>query len=466
MRTLRLSAFSLLSLIPVLGLGCSGDEGDSEPVTVDDTGSSCVSDDDCLSNEICDETAACVTGDRDNDAASATPLQDDGEDTHYYTGSGHIEPAGDVDWYAYTSLGGHFVRVDTIVDDEELDTDLLDTVVTIYDPAGNLLAQEDEHPAGSVGTYDSVAFAYLAEAGTYTITVEDVAGRSAPDVTYTLSVKNIGSGGDEPDSVQTTGSSLGLTGADLWYSVPVVLNRGDGTADTADYVRLTLPWSDTFLGFVTTLSPNGSDLTEALTLYNSAGTVVMRKDDPSVESVAGICNSEDDSYVLKVEDVNGGGGSTYWGIIFALVREEGYGNARESEPNEAPGQAEALVAQDQNPDVGSWVAGYGSGHIDTLNDVDVWTLNVDFDGAYLSVFYGAQTYGGLLLANVEIVGSDDTIVATMDATEGTDGTIWNAGPVPAGVYTVRFSGSDANTAYGEGAFYQFAFHASTSPLEP
>ena len=49
---------------------------------------------------------------------------------------------------------------------------------------------------------------------------------------------------------------------------------------------------------------------------------------------------------------------------------------------------------------------------------------------------------------------------------GTDGTIWNAGPVPAGVYTVRFSGSDANTAYGEGAFYQFAFHASTSPLEP
>lgn len=459
---------SRLALAPLTPLAlaalwaCSGKDADTEPGTdstpVADT---CVDDDGCDAGQIC-EAGACIAGDRDNDPASATPLADDGDGN--ITGEGTIATAGDVDWYQFTSLGSQFVRVDTVVGSSDVEEDGLDTVVTIYDAAGNLLAQEDEHPAGPVGTYDSVAFAYLADPGTYTVTVEDVQGRAEPDTGYTLTVRDMGAGGDEADSLQSAGYSLGVNGADSWYAIPVVLSRGDGTDDVNDYARIQLPWDDTFVEFVGTMSPNASELTPALTLYDAAGGEVMRKTAPTADDPAGVVNTEGQTYVLKVTDADGGMGPTYWAVLFALVRDAGYGNPREVEPNDTTPQTLAMV--DRAPDVGAWVTGYGSGHIDTLGDVDRWSFTFTGDDAFLSVFYGAQTYGGLLLAHMDILDSAGAVVAESDAELGADAPIWNAGPVPAGTYTLVVEGTDMNPAQGEAAFYQFAVSASTSRLEP
>lgn len=461
----RLSLRALSPASPLLllaTLACSGKDADTVPETdstpVADT---CADDDGCENGQIC-EDGACVAGDRDNDPASATTLADDGSGV--LGGQGTIATAGDMDWYQFTSLGAQFVRVDTVVGSSDVEEDALDTVVTIYDAAGNLLAQEDEHPAGPVGTYDSVAFAYLAEPGTYTVTVEDVQGRAQPDTGYTLAVRDLGPGGDEADALQAAGYGLGITSADSWYAIPVVLSRGDGTDDTADYALLDLPWDDTFVEFVGTTSPNASTLTPALTLYDTDGGVVMKKTSPTPDDPAGVVNNQGRTYVLKVADAEGAMGPTCWAVLFALVRDAGYGNPREVEPNDTTPGTLAMV--DRQPDVGAWVSGYGSGHVDTPTDVDAWSFSFTGDDAFLSLVYGAQTYGGLLLAHAEIVDGSGTVVASSDATPGTDADIWNAGPVPAGTYTLRFSGADTNTASGESAFYQFAVSASTSRLEP
>ncbi len=436
------------------------DDTDSEPVGTDDTGPECSTDPDCSSTEIC-ELGACIVGDRDNDPADATPLGEDADGN--YSADGEVGTAGDVDWFSFSSTGSQFIRVDTTVSDEDDDADSLDTIVTIYDASGALLAQEDEHPAGDVGTYDSVAFAWLNDAGTYTVSVEDKAGRASPDTSYVVTAKDLGDGGDEPDSLQSAGTDLQFEGADLWYALPVVLTGAD---DTSDSVLLTMPWTDTQLDFILTSGANASELDPAVRLYNSDGDVVLDKGAPTLDDPAALVNSESETYVLNVADAAGGSGPTYWGVVFALVRDEGYGNPRESEPNDAVEDADPLSVVDQEPNIGSWVAGYGSGHLDTAEDVDSWTLAVDFDDAYLSVFYGAQDYGGVAIVSVDIVDSTGAVVASMPGTAGADADLWNAGPFAAGDYTVRFSSAPESTGSGEGAFYQFAAHASTSELAP
>lgn len=449
-----------LTLLLVLAACGKHADTDSQPVVTDDTGPECSTDPDCSSTEIC-ELGACIVGDRDNDPASATALGEDADGN--LSGEGEVAPAGDVDWFSFASTGGQFIRVDTTVSDEDDDDDALDTIVTIYDPSGDLLAQEDEHPAGDVGTYDSVAFAWLDQAGTYTVSVEDKAGRDAPDTSYVVTAKNLGDGGDEPDSVQSAGSELQFEGADLWYALPVVLS---GTDDASDSVLLTLPWTDTQLDFILTSGATASDLQAMLRLYNSDGDIVLEKGAPTLDAPAALVNSESETFVLNVVDALGGSGPTYWGVVFALVREEGYGNPRESEPNDAVEDADSLEEIDQEPDIGSWVTGYGSGHLDTADDVDSWTLSVDFDDAYLSVFYGAQDYGGVGIFTVDILDSAGTVVATLESQLGSDADLWNAGPFAAGDYTVRLASAPESVQFGEGAFYQFAAHASTSELAP
>ncbi len=442
----------------LLFTACGPKTTETGPTGGDDTAPECVDDDACASTEICDANV-CVTGDRDA-LDNPTPLGENADG--YLDGDGHIDPAGDVDWFSFPSEGGQFIRVDTLVDDEDLEDDYLDTIVTIYSPDGTLLAQEDEHPGGNVSTYDSVAYAWLSAAGTYTVSVEDKAGRAAADVTFTVTAKDLGDGGAEPDSLQSSGLETTLETADSWYSIPVVLQSGD---DASDYVRFDTEWSNTAMVFVTSTGLSASTLTESLTLYNSDGQEILAKQEPTLDDYGALINSQGDTYVLKVTDAGGGTGETYWGVIFALVREEGYGNDRESEPNDTVVEADTLDLTDQEPDIGTWVAGYGSGHIDTLEDVDVWGLTIDDDDSYVSVFYGAQQYGGQLVAAVDVLDSEGNVVAGVEATAGADEYLWNAGPFAAGEYYVRFGGTGSNTGEGEGAFYQFAAHASTSQLE-
>ena len=145
-----------------VGSGDGGDEGGDDGGEYD-----CESDDECSSWEIC-ESQECVDGDRNNSLDEAEGiLWDDAT-------SGYINPADDVDYYTFTAEGGEYIRVSVTNDSEEGDT-----VLVLRNPSGKTHAVVDNHPTGgSVSTYDSVMYAYLDEAGTWSLSIEDVGSYS------------------------------------------------------------------------------------------------------------------------------------------------------------------------------------------------------------------------------------------------------------------------------------------------
>ena len=122
----------------------------------------CELDTDCIGSQIC-ESNTCVDGDRNNSPEEAQSLLWDDPTT------GFINPAGDEDFYVFTSGGGEYVRITTTQN-----FDGADTVVTLRNSAGQVVAWSDDYPTGSsISTFDSAVYAYLAVADDYVLTVED-----------------------------------------------------------------------------------------------------------------------------------------------------------------------------------------------------------------------------------------------------------------------------------------------------
>ncbi|MFZ5475605.1 MAG: hypothetical protein ACOZNI_02420 [Myxococcota bacterium] len=451
--------FLIPALLTACGPGKTGDTGgggDDDPTGGTD-GPECADDGDCLSTEICEDDA-CTDGDRDNSPEEATYLFEAD------VAEGEINPAGDEDWYAFVSSeGGEFIVAHT--EDAE-DEDVLDTVVSIYDETGHLLAYEDEHPGGNIGSgYDSVCYAYLAAAGTYYVKVEDIGhfdggtGLGGDDADYTVVVETLGAA-DEPDSLQDAALDFGEVRANVWYSVQAALEE----AGDADYAVFDLPERGMPLSIIVAQNDAGSDATPRVTLYNEDGDAVLTFEDPDAsDRYAYLPASRSDRYVLAVDDADGGGGATFWGFGFFILREAGSGNADEVEPNDDVDAATVLDMEDQEPDAGERWSGYGQGVLSTADDVDVFAAEVPFDDAYLTVALGAQGYGGSLVARIEILDVTGAVFATQDSEVGDDVNLEDAGPLPAGTWYVRVSAvPDTGALGGDAYFYVFGVHASST----
>lgn len=445
----------LLFLVPLLACGPKGtDPGDTSGV--DDTGDgACQGDGDCPDGQIC-EGDVCVPGDRNDGMEDAMPL---GLDEAFQD---EINPAGDEDWYAVTSAGGEFVigRVESAEDET-----VLDAVVSIYDGVGTLLAWEDEHPAGRIGGgVDAMAYAYLATAGTYYVKVEDIGhfeggtGLGGAGADYTIEVSSLTVPG-ETDSLQDASLDYGSVSADIWYTAQAAFEAaGDGDYTVFDVPEVGMP-----IYLVVAQRVDGGGATPRLTLYNGDGVVVLEMVDPDAEGTyAMLPATRDDRYVLEVDDADGGTG---WGVAFFILRDAWSQNPDEVEPNEDVTTATPLLMEDEQPDVGELWSGYGQGLLDTAGDADVFAVDVPFDDAYLSVAFGAQGYGGLLVGRVEVLDASGAVYATVDSTAGADVDAEDLGPVAAGTWYVRVTAApDSGATGGQADWYLFGVHASSTPL--
>ncbi len=444
----------------ILGLGaCGGDAAkDSVPpggTTNPTVTTACSGDGDCDSNEIC-EDAACEAGDRNNDPGTATEMFFESDQP------GEINPEGDIDWYAIRSEGGEFIQVGLIPNDEEGD---LDSVVSVYDDAGHRIAWEDEYAGGSVGTYDSLVYAWLPVAGTYLIKVEDVTTFTGETFTvggensaYTLQVSVISDGVSESDSLASVGSEQEIRGEGYFYTFPVILEEAGDT----DYVLYELPYDDTWLYVYLADRVDSSELDPLVEVYNEEGELVVQKRSPTVDDVAIVPGTLGDRYVVSVTDLRGGGGDDYWGICFTQVSGDGEIDPRELEPNDSTDQATVIDLEDQEPDSGVWNQGGGLGYIDTATDVDLWAFEVDSSGRYITIALLAQQYGGLLQARIELLDSTGAVMDTVDSPVGDDEYAYNLGPYDTGTWYVRVSPvPDAVVSGGEGYFYRIVTNVSS-----
>ena len=412
----------------------------------------CENDDGCKAGYIC-EQEACTAGDRDNDAATATAIFWETEI------GGLINPAGDTDWFAITAEGGEFARVqvNTFEDDNDLNS-----VVSIFDSAGHRVAWEDEHPAGSVSVDDSVCFAYLAEAGTYYVKVEDYStfygespvGGFGSD--YLLTVKEA-SAGAEPDSPQSTGSDIEPASGYIYPFLWVLGEAGD-----IDYQRIDLAYTDTWLSVVGATHVDGSTAEPVYTLRNTDGETILEKAAPTSEDAAWLVGAAGTRYVLGAEDARAAGDANTWGVAFVQVQEEGFGaRSREVEPNDDVDVATALPLDAVDVDSGeAWSRGtQGTLGIDDL--ADVYEITVTTADAYITVDMWASAYGSMLAATVAVLDASGSVLAE-DAFDGEDPHVVNL-PADPGDYFVRISGA-STSAVAEGGYYAAAVYVTNYEL--
>lgn len=449
------NAFPALLLLPALSLSACGDRKEdsaAEGSIPDPTGQTCSDDAQCGDGTIC-EAGACEPGDRSDSPEEAIPV------FYEEDNAGIINPVGDEDWFSFSGNAGSFVRISTAHEESALDT-----VVSLYDAQGSRLAWEDGYAGGTVSGYDSLVHAFLPVTGTYYVKVEDMGSfydgevpYGSDSAAYDLRISSQGDGGDEADSLQSAGQSHEISGANIFYPIAFSFPE-DGDSD---YCSLILPYTDAPIYLFTMQNDDGSGATPLLRLYDSAGVLVFDGEDPARADGLQLLANQDDRYVLEISDASGGSGADHWGWAFVIIGEPGDGNPREEEPNDEIANADSLSFEDQEPDSGVYLSGYGQGFLSASDDVDTWAVPLA-EELYISIALGAQDYGGLLQARIEVLDAAGVAVATVDSPAGADEGALNLGPFPAGDYFVRFSGvPDSGMTGGEGFFYRFGLHQSS-----
>lgn len=368
----------------------------------------------------------------------------------------------DVDWYQITGSAGQQFRVQVVNDDENGAEDSLDTVVEVFSSDLTRIAWEDDHPVGDVGTYDTVCFGFFPADGIYYVTVQDKgtfqSGQSDVESTgYTLTVLSPGQLPEEADSVLSVGHSYGMDTENSWYAIPVLADD----AGDQDFVKLVLGHNDGTLAFAAAEHIESSGYQPSIELYNSDAEPVMRAETVAAADGRQYISPPGTEYILVVEDVSFGSGPAQGMWVFVANAEAGYGSTREVEPNDVEGAGMPLTLADQAPDAGFWYADYVEGRIGSESDADVYEFTTTEEG-YITIGFGAKTYGSLLTANVGIL-QDGVMVASGTAEGGVDPEVQTTAKVAAGAYSVRVSAVDGS-ATGEGAFYRLAVHSTSVAL--
>jgi hypothetical protein len=409
----------------------------------------CATDDDCASGKICEDTT-CITGDRDNDATSATGLFWETEV------QGEINPAGDVDWYRLTAEGGEFVRIEVSTEEDD---NSLDSVVSVYTAAGKRVAWEDEHPAGNATNYDSVCFAYLPDAGDYFVRVEDRStfygegSGGGSDSYYTILAKQVGPV-DEPDTIESPGYAVEAIPSNI-NNIPIVLGEvGDRDYITVDYEASGLV---TWIHGMT--NNESSTLSPVFSLYDGQGARVATKADPVYDEKLWVYATEGTRYVLEVADRADDGGDNAWTVAFVQVADTDGTGVIEVEPNDSPDDPTALDQGELDSDDGQVWLGFGNGHVDPAEDVDAWAIAAPWANAYLSVKLLAEDVGSLLQGEIEILDGDGQVLAAEQFSPGQDLKIENARGDVEGIYYVQVRGI-GTTPGGEGSYYRVLFYVT------
>jgi cysteine-rich repeat protein len=179
-----------------------------------------------------------LASDGNDDMNSATPMENGRSE-------GVINPAGDVDYYAFEGEEGAWMSISTEANQQD-DPSKVDTAITLYDAAGNQVADNDD--AVPRRNTDSEILIKLPATGTYyvkvqefsTWTQQDMADEGSPDYTYELTAfpLNIEAEIVTEDSEATEEGVAVLGTTDTGFG----LGMGTFTAtDEEDHFEITIP---------------------------------------------------------------------------------------------------------------------------------------------------------------------------------------------------------------------------------
>ena len=310
----------------------TGDEDDGSGSSDDgsdggDDGS-CVEDTQCAGYEIC-EGGECVDGDRNNAPEEAVSILWDDTRTEY------INPEADVDYFVFEADGGEYVRISVTLPE---DFEASDSVLELRKSNGKVVTTADGFATETLVTgVDAVAFAYLDEAGTYTISVEDdgSAGRDVDGETvggrsyrYTLSLEEWGGHTSEDDGPSEPSEIVVLDSERLWSSVGVVLEEeGD-----VDYILLEHAVDGASLYLDGNQDLSGSDASPRVRLLDEDGVAFTDKVGVGPEEYALAPALDAGTYVVEVSDAGGLGGANHWAWVHLISRVDSYDHVFEQEP--------------------------------------------------------------------------------------------------------------------------------------
>lgn len=383
----------------------------NEPASEDQL--ECETDTDCNGAQIC-ESNSCVDGDRNNSIEEAQALLWDDPTT------GFLNPAGDEDFYSFTSSGGEYIRITTTHNFESGDT-----VVTLRSPTGQVVAWSDDYPTGSsISTFDSAVYALLVEAGDYVIEVEDAntyygtgEDLGSPLYEYTLTLEEWSQHTDEPDSESDSSVDLSIENTNMWNAVGVnIQSEGD-----ADYILINISADSSWLYIAGMADLGSSDLQTLVRLYDSEGTLLSEKEDVGPDGDLLYPQITPGDYLIEISDANGGGGDNHWGFFFIISRDKSTYET-ESEPNDNTGTATVLSLTETQTSSGSdysYVQAFGTAS--GPNDIDWYSISNPYGAdTYIVGCLNSNLQGSLLLPTFGLYDSAMNLIAEVDASSAAD----------------------------------------------
>lgn len=442
-------------LILMVSAGCTGRDSDSDPDPGTSGDDGCETDESCGFDEIC-ESGACVQGDRDNQFDEATPIFQESP------ADGVINPAEDIDYYAYTSVGDEWLRIETTPDEDESGSD---TLVAVYDAGGGLHAWIDDFPTGDVSDYDSVLHVYLPTAGTWYISVEHH-GSFAPDdeiepdggdeFFYTLELEPYSSVTDETDSADDPSVVVDVETTSTIYAIGVELE----TAGDSDWMTVDLPVDLGPLELWGNAGNVGSEADVTVRAWNPGGELLLDKASLGVEGPAFYYQTSEGDHLVEVTDAAGGGSERHWTVVYVRSRDpDYYGLTFDAEPNDSADAVQFVPTETFTTESGTdYLAAFVTGVLDPAGDEDWFSIVADPD-SYITALCSSDSLGSQLDPALDVYGPDGALLGS--GTDGQDSApdVYNLGPVDSGTVTFRVF-AEGGVAEGPSAYYRCYFYAT------
>ena len=430
-------------------VACSGEQPTDDVETdieeTDEPEPDCIEDTDCADGSICEESE-CIAGDRDNEFGSAMPI------LLNEVRGGEINPAGDSDYWVYTSPGEEWLRVQTVTEGGEADT-----VVSVFRENGARHAVMDDYATGSVTTYDTVLHVYLPEPGPYFFSVQDKTTyegetpAGGPGFDYTIELLDYSAVTEEPDALGNPSTTVNMTSGSSIWSVGVVIEE-DGDSD---HIAVQMPWGEAPVEIYGQQEIPGSDADILVRMYDSDRNLLLEKADVGPAGTAAYFDGQDTTYWIEATDADGVGSQDHWYVLYFRTRDTGWGYDRETEPNDTPELQNALDNYEYETNSGTaYEAAQFQGILEAEGDEDWFAVTLP-SSLYFTVRCSAEVYGSLVDLAVDVTTWDgETVLESV--LDGDDSTpdAFNLGPYDPGTYLLRVYAEGDTPFYGPGAYYR------------
>jgi len=325
------------------------------------------------------------------------------------TVAGTLDPAGDVDFFAFDASAGQQVTID--VDAQSLTPKSpADTVLTLFDSSGRQLAENDDE---APSTRDSLLRVTLTATGRYVFRIRDFSGRGGPSFAYRVRVTL--AGGAPPGRITESEPNNSLAQANT--ITPNVTVRGvldpPGDVDVFAFqatagqrVRIDV----TAKGLT---PPSAAD--PIVALLDGSGRKLAENDDRApgqLDPLLEFTIAATGRYAISIRDFGNKGGPSFTYELTVTLTGGAPARVNESEPNDTLANAQAIV-----PDV------LVVGRLDPAGDVDLFSftatagqrVTVDITARSLTPPSEADTVVALLDGTGQLLAENDDAGGSLDS---------------------------------------------------